>query len=81
MTLFNNTPMETYYGITDQSGGDCGTINANQTVDLPAYDNKPSVTVKFVAVGKAAPGEYPPFSVMIPDTGTGTTVTIGLYQE
>jgi hypothetical protein len=34
-----------------------------------------------VAVGKAPPNEFPPFSVTIPTTGTGMTVTIGLYQE
>ena len=81
MKLFNNTPMQAYYGITDASGGDCGTIEPNQTADLPSYDNKPKVTVKFVAVGKAPPNEYPPFSVTIPQSGTGASVTIGLYQE
>ena len=81
MTLLNNTPMQAYYGITDQSGGDCGTIDPNQSADLPQYDNQASVTVKFVAVGQAPPNEYPPFSVTIPETGTGTAVTIGLYQE
>ena len=81
MTLLNNTPMQAYYGITSQNGGDCGTLDANQSTDLPSYDNQPSVTVKFVAVGKAPPNEFPPFSVTIPETGTGTSVTIGLYQE
>ena len=81
MTLSNNTPVQAYYGITDGTSADCGNIDPSQTADLPYYDNKPQVTVKFVAVGKAPPNEYPPFSVTIPKSGTGTTVTIGLYQE
>jgi hypothetical protein len=41
------------------------------------------VTVTFSAVGATnpPPGESTPFSVTIPQTGTGMTVTIGLYQE
>jgi hypothetical protein len=81
MTIFNNSPNPTYYGITDGTSSDCGNIAPNQSVDRPYYDNKPQVTVKIVAVGKASPNEYPPFSVTIPETGTGTAVTIGLYQE
>ena len=82
MTLYNNTPMQTFYGISDGTSADCGNIPANQTTDLPYYDNKPSVNVTFAAVGANTPsGESTPFSVTIPATGTGMTVTIGLYQE
>lgn len=81
MTILNNTPNLTYYGITAGTQDDSGNIEPNQSVDLPAYDNQPQVTVKIVAVGKSMPNEYPPFSVTIPQSGTGTTVTIGLYQE
>ena len=81
MTLFNNTPNQAFFGIGDSSGGDCGTLDPSQTADWPTYDNKTNVTVTFVATGNAAPNEFPPFSVTIPESGTGTTVTIGLYQE
>lgn len=81
MTIYNNTPNLTYYGISDGTSADCGNIAANQTADLPYYDNQPQVTVKIFAVGKSSPNEFAPFSVTIPESATGTTVTIGLYQE
>ena len=75
MKLYNNTPNEAYYGISDGTGGDCGTIAAGGTADWPAYDNE-AVQVRFTAVPPQSP-----FSITIPSTGTGMTVTIGLYQE
>ena len=82
MTLLNNTPMEVFYGISDGTSADCGNIAANQSTDLPSYDNQPQVNVTFAAVGANTPsGESTPFSVTIPSTGTGMAVTIGLYQE
>jgi hypothetical protein len=82
MKLYNNTPMETFYGISDGTSADCGNIAANQTTDLPYYDNKQNVNVSFSAVGaNTPPGESTPYSVTVPKTGTGMTVTIGLYQE
>jgi hypothetical protein len=83
MKLYNNTPMEAFYGISDGTSADCGNIPANQTTDLPYYNNKTNVTVTFTAVGTTPPpsGETTPFSATIPATGTGMTVTIGLYQE
>jgi hypothetical protein len=75
--------MEVFYGISDANSGDCGNISAGQTTDLSSYDNQQNVTVTFSAVGAVAPppGESTPFSVTIPQSGTGMTVTIGLYQE
>lgn len=82
MKLYNNTPMAAFYGISDGTSADCGNIPANQTTDLPYYDNKQTVDVTFSAVGaNTPPGESTPFSVTIPKTVTGMTVTIGLYQE
>ena len=83
MKLFNNTPMEAFYSIAGAGSADCGNIPANQTADLPWYDDKQDVTVTFTAVGKTPPpaGETTPFSVTIPASGTGTAVTIGIYQE
>ncbi|HEX4629569.1 MAG TPA: hypothetical protein VH188_01260 [Chthoniobacterales bacterium] len=81
MTLYNNTPTPAQYGISDGTSVDCGTLKPNETTELPYYDKKPKVTVKFVAVGKAQPNQYPPFSVTIPQSGKGTSVTIGLFQQ
>lgn len=82
MKLVNNTPMEVFYGISNGGSADCGTIPANQSTDRPFYDKKQNVTVTFEAVGQnTPPGESTPFSVTIPQSGTGTAVTIGLYQE
>ena len=78
MTLYNNTPNQAFYGIGSGNSGDCGTLDPNQTADWPSYDNTSDVTVTFQA---NTPGSYPPFTVTIPETGTGTTVTIGMYQE
>lgn len=76
MQLYNNTSNEIYYGISTDSGGDCGNIAAGDTADLPAYDNQTNVVVKFTATPVASP-----FSVTIDNTGTGKVVTIGLYHE
>jgi hypothetical protein len=82
MKLVNNTPMEAFYGISAAGLGDCGTIPANQSADRPDYDNQQNVTVTFEAVGQnTPPDESTPFAVTIPNSGTGTAVTIGLYQQ
>jgi hypothetical protein len=83
MKLHNNTPMEVFYGIAGGGSGDCGTIPPNQTTaNLSFYDNKQDVRVTFEAVAaKTPPGESTPFSVTIPQSGTGTAVTIGLFQQ
>lgn len=83
MKLNNNTPMEAFYGISGGGSADCGNIPANDSTDLPFYDNQQSVVVTFTAVGTTPPppNETTPFSVTIPKSGTGTTVTIGLFQE
>ncbi len=79
MTLYNNTNNEVFYGISYAGAGDCGTIEAGQTVDMPGYDNQENVRVTFTPtpVGQQAS----PFSVTIPQSGEGMAVTIGLYQE
>lgn len=79
MILSNNTGNEVFYGISSAGMGDCGTIEAGGTADLPAYDNQENVTVAFTPTPV---GQQPsPFTVTIPDSGTGMAVTIGLYQE
>jgi hypothetical protein len=81
MKLLNNTPNPAFYGISSSGMGDCGSLDPNQTADWPAYDNQTNVSVSFRSNATSPPNEYPPFSVTIPESGTGTTVTIGLYQE
>lgn len=81
MKLVNNTPVAAYYGISGGNSADCGSIAANGSTNLPFWDNKTNVKVSFTAIGKAPPGETAPFSVMIPKSGTGMAVTIGLFQE
>ncbi len=80
MKLYNHTSNEVFYGISGGGAGDCGNIDAGQTTDLPAYDNQPSVVVTFSAVPNN-PEQAMPFTITIPETNTGMTVTIGLYQE
>ena len=80
MKLFNNTGCEVFYGISNSNFGDCGTIGAGITTDLPAYDNQENVNVSFAAT-PASPDSVTPFVVNIPNTGTGMAVTIGLYSE
>ncbi len=81
MKLYNNTPNDSYYGVSYGNNAECGSISANQTLDIPHLDNQKNLTVKFAAIGNAPPGEMDPFSVTIPQTGTGMAVTIGLFQE
>jgi hypothetical protein len=83
MKLFNNTPNDAHWSVSSASGGlNCGEIAANDTLDLPQWDNQQNVRVAFFALGKAAPpSETAPFSVTIPQSKAGMAVTIGLYQE
>lgn len=80
MRLFNNTGNEVFYGISAANMGDCGTIAAGDTADLPAYDNQQSVAVDFTPTPILGTGASP-FVVNIPSSGTGMAVTIGLIQE
>lgn len=81
MKLCNNTPNAAYYSLSYTNNASCGNIAAKEAIDLHFYDNKQNVKVSFVAVGKAPPGEVNPFSVTIPKSGKGMTVTIGLFQQ
>lgn len=79
MKLFNNTGNEVFYGISSSSLGDCGTIAAGDTADLPAYDNQTGVSVDFTPTPV---GQQPsPFTVTIANSGEGKAVTIGLFME
>ena len=80
MRLMNNTENEIFYGISAANSADCGTIDAQQSTDLPYYDNQESVTVSFSAL-PASPEQASPFVVNIPETNEGMAVTIGIYSE
>ena len=81
MTLYNNTPMEAAYNVTFGNAGDCGTIPAGQSVTNPSWDNQAALQVVFGSMEGNPPSGGNPFWITVPQTGTGTAVTIGLYQE
>lgn len=78
MKLANNTNNQVFYGISCTGMGDCGTIDAGGTADLPGYDNQENVSVAFQAMPD---NQVSPFTVTIPDSGEGMAVTIGIQQE
>lgn len=80
MKLYNNTSNDVFYSISSPGTGNCGTITAGGTTDLPFYDNKQSLNVGFSAT-PASPSKVTPFTVTIPNTGVGKVVTIGLFFE
>ena len=81
MKVYNNTQNDIYYDTKVSSGGgDCGTIEAQQTQEI-GYDDTDSVTVHLMASTQEPQDGVPPFTVTIPQSKTGMTVTIGLYQE
>ncbi len=79
MLLANNTPQTLFYSIGTANSADCGTISAGGTASLPYYDNQTNVQVGFQVSG-GNPNPIP-FSIVIPSTGTGKAVTLGLYVE
>lgn len=81
MKIYNNTPQELFYGISSPSSGDCGNLNAGDTADWPSYDSSENVTVSFSAMPASQPPAITPFTITIPESGTGMTVTLGIYQE
>jgi hypothetical protein len=82
MKLFNNTPNQLDFGINPASGGgDCGSIDSGEYSDWPSYNNQENINVSFVAYPPVDPPEVTPFQITIPESGTGMTVTIGIYQE
>jgi hypothetical protein len=79
MLLNNNTPQQLFYSISSTNYVDCGTINAGDTTDLPAYDDQTNVAVSFfIPTANPSPA---PYVINIPATGTGKAVTIGLFVE
>jgi len=81
MRLYNNTPDAVFFGIESGNSGDCGTIDAGATSDWPSYNNMENVNVSFAALPFSSAPEITPFKITIPESGTGMSVTIGIYQE
>jgi hypothetical protein len=48
MRLVNETGIPVFYSINSANGADCGQIEVDGEVDLPAYDNQQNVTVSFI---------------------------------
>jgi hypothetical protein len=75
MKLYNNTSDEVMYTISTSSSDSWGNIDPGQTADEPDYDNTSGVSVYF----SNNSGE--PFSITIPETNEGMSVTVGIYFE
>lgn len=81
MKIYNNTQNDIFYDTKVSSGGgDCGTIEAQQTLDIGS-DETDNLVVGFSALPPEPQGGITPYTVTIPESKTGMTVTIGLYQE
>ena len=72
MIIQNSTQNEIFYAISSPGQGDCGNINANKEQEV-GYDNTSDVSVNINPVGTSV------FSIVIPQTGTENSVTIGMY--
>jgi len=78
MLLNNSTPNSIFYTIGTNSSADCGSIDPGATADLPYYDNQTNVSVSYYRFGN---GQVLPFTIAIPNTGSGKVVTIGFWVE
>jgi hypothetical protein len=76
MRIVNETGVEVFYGISYPGAGDCGTIDVDGYVDLPAYDNQPVV---YVSIKPSGAEGY--FSINIPSTGTDEQVEMACLAE
>jgi hypothetical protein len=76
MNIYNNTNDELQYLITNSTLEHDGTAEPGQTADEPDFDNQQGVTATFNnAAGSTA------FSILIPESKEGMTVTVGIYFE
>jgi len=79
MILQNNTAQDVGWDGSWEGGGDCGSLGMGQSIDQPGWENK-TITVDFNGLPYNLQ-QVTPFSIQVDQTGTGTTVTIGLYYE
>lgn len=76
MTLVNETGQPVNYWIQTGNQSDCGSLDVDGLVDLPAYDNKPNVYVGF-----NSSGTQQPFTIVCDNTGTGQQVEMALVVD
>lgn len=76
MKLVNETGTAVYYWISSSGQADCGQIDVDGLVDLPAYDNQQNVTVSFLP---ADGNSY--FSTTWDATQTGEQTEMALVAE
>lgn len=76
MTLVNETGQPVSYVIQAGNNADCGNLDIDGLIDLPAYDNQQNVTVGFNPQGAQAP-----FTLVCGNTGTGQQVEMALIVD
>jgi len=76
MRLVNETGVSVFYSISTSGMADCGQIDVDGLVDLPAYDNQQNVTVSFLPADGTGS-----FSVTWPSTGTDEQTEMALVAE
>jgi hypothetical protein len=76
MRIVNESGQEVNYDIAYPGAGDCGTIEVDGYVDLPAYDNQPVVNVSVAPTT----GNFV-FVIVVPSTGTGEQVEMAFVAE
>jgi len=76
MTLVNESGQEVFYSIQTTSMADCGTIDVDGLVDLPAYDNQTNVAVSFQSTSNDGI-----FIINCANSGTGEQVEMALVAE
>jgi hypothetical protein len=79
MKLYNNTEQAVNYWVNYEGGGDCGSLSGYGSTESPGWDNE-NLTVEFVGLPDTEAGGTA-LSVTLPQTNSGTAVTIGLYHE
>ena len=73
MKLVNETNQTVTYEIScDGAGPDCGTIEVDEYVELPNYDNQTNVTVAF------KPGQMKHFSINFANADAGKQVEMAV---
>ena len=81
MRIFNNTQNDVSYWISNPADTDCGTIKARSSVDLPNWNKKDKVNVKFFALPPEPNNLVTPYTLTIPLTKPGMAVTIALLRQ
>jgi hypothetical protein len=74
MKIQNQTQNELFYTISSPGTVDCGKIESEKIIDV-GYNNSTDVRVWL------SPVDSKSLQVVIPQTGTGKTVTVGMYFE